>query len=130
MVNTFEFNTEETANSWALILGGSSGLGFASAKKLAAKGLHLCIVHRTRRSKLEEFNHTIEALRETGIQIESFNLDALNPATIDKVKDFFTERNASVKVLLHSIAKGNLKPIYAEDASVAKLSGKVIAKVL
>ena len=124
MVNTFEFNTEETANSWALILGGSSGLGFASAKKLAAKGLHLCIVHRTRRSKLEEFNHTIEALRETGIQIESFNLDALNPATIDKVKDFFTDRNASVKVLLHSIAKGNLKPIYAEDPSVAKLSGK------
>jgi enoyl-[acyl-carrier protein] reductase I len=33
-------------NEWALILGGSSGLGLATAKKLAKHGMNICIVHR------------------------------------------------------------------------------------
>jgi len=37
-------NTAE--KKWAIVLGGSSGLGLATAKKLAGKGYHLIIVHR------------------------------------------------------------------------------------
>ena len=33
-------------NHWALILGGSSGLGLATAKKLASHGYHILIIHR------------------------------------------------------------------------------------
>jgi len=33
-------------NYWGLILGGSSGLGLASAKKLAKHGMNICIIHR------------------------------------------------------------------------------------
>ena len=36
---------------WALILGGSSGLGLATAKKLARHGMNICIVHRNSRSR-------------------------------------------------------------------------------
>ena len=41
-------------NEWALILGGSSGLGLATAKKLARHGMNICIVHRNSRSQQAE----------------------------------------------------------------------------
>ena len=37
--------------SWALILGGSSGFGLATAHQLSRYGVNLCIVHRDRRGK-------------------------------------------------------------------------------
>ena len=40
-------------NDWALILGGSRGLGLASAKKLAKHGMNICIVHRDRKSDMQ-----------------------------------------------------------------------------
>ncbi|MGO4911946.1 SDR family oxidoreductase [Leeuwenhoekiella sp. W20_SRS_FM14] len=122
MVN-FEFNAAPGSNSWALILGGSSGLGFASAKKLAQHGLNICIVHRTRRSKLVEFEAECDILRETGVQVISFNKDALQEQTRAELITFFTEKQATLKLLLHSIAKGNLKPIYSANASAATLKG-------
>ena len=34
----------------ALILGGSGGIGLATAKKLAAEGMHLYIIYRDRKA--------------------------------------------------------------------------------
>ena len=31
---------------WALIIGGSTGLGLATAKKLAKHGMNICIIQR------------------------------------------------------------------------------------
>ena len=42
----------EHTNYWALILGGSSGLGLASAQKLAQHGMNICVVHRNRKTDL------------------------------------------------------------------------------
>lgn len=123
MVTNFEFNTEDNSNSWALILGGSSGLGLASAKKLAQKGLNICIVHRTRRSKLADFNSELDKLRANGVHIEAFNKDALHEETIAELLSFFKDKKAVLKLLLHSIAKGNLKPIYSVDNHVSTLTG-------
>ena len=49
MVKEFENKKE-----WALILGGSSGLGLATAKKLAKHGMNICIVFRNSRSQLDQ----------------------------------------------------------------------------
>ena len=46
----------ENQNYWAIILGGSSGLGLASAKKLAAEGMNICIIHRNSRAEMEVIN--------------------------------------------------------------------------
>ncbi|RXG13416.1 NAD(P)-dependent dehydrogenase (short-subunit alcohol dehydrogenase family) [Leeuwenhoekiella aestuarii] len=124
MVNNFEFNTKSGSNSWALILGGSSGLGFASAQKLAKKGLNICIIHRTRRSKLKEFESICESLRSGGVEVAAFNKDAMSANTVAEMIQFFKDNNAEILVLLHSIAKGNLKPIYSEKAEEATLTGK------
>ncbi|MAW93772.1 MULTISPECIES: SDR family oxidoreductase [unclassified Leeuwenhoekiella] len=124
MVTAFEFNTHPDQNVWALILGGSSGLGLASAKKLAQKGLNICIVHRTRRSKLGDFENELETMRAFGVEVAEFNTDALSIETIQKLIDFFKTKKGHLQLMLHSIAKGNLKPIYSEDSSEATLSGK------
>ncbi len=124
MVATFEFNTNPDDHLWALILGGSSGLGLASAQKLAEKGLNICIVHRTRRSKLGNFENELDAMRSFGVEVTDFNIDALSADAIQKLLDFFKAKGGRLQLLLHSIAKGNLKPIYTEKPSEATLSGK------
>ena len=40
-------------NSWAVVTGGSDGIGLAISKKLAREGFNICIVSRTQ-SKIEE----------------------------------------------------------------------------
>ncbi|MGB5943381.1 MAG: SDR family oxidoreductase [Leeuwenhoekiella sp.] len=118
---TKDFNTDDN-KQWAVILGGSSGLGYASAEKLARHGMNLCIVHRDRRSRLAEIEEKFETLKSFGSELMTFNADALKPETIQQVIDSLNEQNGKVSVLIHSLAKGNLKPIYSEDAEEKKLT--------
>jgi NAD(P)-dependent dehydrogenase (short-subunit alcohol dehydrogenase family) len=119
-------------NHWALILGGSSGFGLASAKKLSQQGMNICIVHRDRRGAMAAINEGFEEVRNHGVQFLSFNLDALSEAGMDSVLDGLKAALAEqgkVRVLLHSIAFGNLKPIapYNNQASptIEKLATKL-----
>lgn len=99
----------EFKNKWILILGGSSGLGLASAKKMAAHGANVCIVHRDRKGDLETFSSEVEMMRSLGVQVLTFNQDALKQETIAEVISEIPKN--SIKILLHSIAKGSLKPL-------------------
>ena len=104
-------------DQWAVILGGSSGFGLATAKKLAAHGLNLCVVHRDRRSVLARVEPEFEKIRNEGVQLITFNADALNPEKRAKVLEQLSEAMGStgrVRVLLHSIAFGNLKLLVRE----------------
>ncbi len=101
-------------NHWALILGGSSGFGLASAKKLSQQGMNVCIVHRDRRGAMEKINQEFEVVKSNGTQFLSFNLDALSETGMDSVLNGLKNTMGEVgkiRVLLHSIAFGNLKPI-------------------
>ncbi|KIA90574.1 enoyl-ACP reductase FabI [Kaistella jeonii] len=104
----------ENTNYWALILGGSSGLGLASAKKLASEGMNICIIHRSSRTEMETINQEFSLIKNENIQFLSLNKDVLNP---QHQKDVLTElktalgSEAKIRCLLHSIAKGNLKPM-------------------
>lgn len=92
---------------WALILGGSSGLGLASAKRLADEGMNICIVHRTRKSDVPALEQRLEMMEGRGVQVMAFNMDALKPETIEMVLKEIPK--GSIRLLLHSIAKGSLK---------------------
>ncbi|MEM8506555.1 MAG: SDR family oxidoreductase [Bacteroidota bacterium] len=108
----------------ALILGGSSGLGLATARKLAVEGYDLCIVHRDRRNVLTAVEEEFEQLRLLGAQVLTFNVDAVNTEKQNEIAISIEAHfgKGNIKVLLHSIAKGNLKAMYAQGESVLNRS--------
>lgn len=93
----------------ALILGGSSGLGLAAAKKLAAHGMGICIVHRNSRSEMKEISRSFEALKNSGVPFIAFNADVSLPEKRKEIMDQLQEYKGRFRCLLHSIAKGSLK---------------------
>nr|WP_109301327.1 SDR family oxidoreductase [Aquimarina sp. AU474] len=103
----------ENKKQWALILGGSSGLGLATAKKLAMHGMNIIIVHRNLKSELVQIEEDFKALRQLNIKFYSFNTDLLKPEkrkeVVGEIKNILNDEK--IKVLVHSIAKGNLKPM-------------------
>lgn len=107
-------------NKYAVILGGSSGLGLATAKKLAHEGMNVIIVHRSRRSVIAAFEDAVREMEVSGVTISSYNTDALNAEkraqTIEEIKASIGKN--AVKVLVHSIARGNLKPMHSDDGAV------------
>jgi len=100
--------------SWAVILGGSSGFGLATAQKLAENGMNLCLVHRDRRAAARAVEPEFEKLRGLGVELLTFNADALSPEKRSSILDELARQPGRVRVLLHSIAFGNLKLIAAE----------------
>ncbi len=111
-------NKREFNGDWALILGGSSGLGLATAKKLASHGMNICIVHRDRKSNLPKFEKEVLEMIADGVEVLSFNVDAVKAESIDKVVAELADK--PVKLLLHSIAKGSVKPMYPSENSLTK----------
>ncbi len=107
---------KEFQNQWAIILGGSSGLGLASAKKLASHGMNICIVHRDRKSNLSNFEQEVQEMESYGVEVKTFNQDALNKE-VRKTIIQQLPRNG-VKLLLHSIAKGSLKKMYGKEEEI------------
>ncbi len=101
-------------NQWVLVLGGSSGLGLASAHKMASHGYNIIIVHRDRRSDLPQIESEFKKIKSQGIKLMAFNVDGLSAdgrsAIINDIKNGFLT-NDVVKVFVHSVAKGSLKPM-------------------
>lgn len=105
-------------NYWAIILGGSRGLGLATAKKLANEGMNVFIIHRDRKSDLPEIEKHFNEITSEGVGFLSFNSDALNQESRSQIISDIKKKlkpEEKVRVLLHSIAKGNLKPMIAEN---------------
>jgi NAD(P)-dependent dehydrogenase (short-subunit alcohol dehydrogenase family) len=102
-------------DQWAIILGGSSGFGLAAVEKLAAHGMNIAVLYRetsaAERSLKEKFRGIAAA---SEIIIDTYNINALDPASrVSFLRQFAarTGRQHSVRLLLHSIARGNLKPL-------------------
>lgn len=110
-------------DGWALILGASSGFGEAAALTLAKAGMHVIGVHLDRRSTMENVERITRAIEGMGREAWFFNVNAADgdkrAEVLDRVKARFDERGKgeSVRVLLHSLAFGTLKPFIAEEAA-------------
>ena len=108
----------ENKNYWAIILGGSAGLGLASAKKLASHGCHIIIVHRNSKADAAIIEKEFENIKANGVELITFNKDAMSAEKrgliLQEIKNRLGEKG-KVRVLLHSIAKGNLKPMVADE---------------
>ncbi len=105
---------------WAIILGGSSGLGLATAKKLARHNFNIINIYRERRSGLAQIEQEIATITSNGVECISFNADATNGAKQQQLIATIATalKGQKIKVLVHSIAKGNLKPMWANEGQV------------
>jgi len=107
----------EDKNEWALILGGSSGLGLATAKKLAKHGMNICIVHRNSKAQQKNIEVAFEEIAKNGIEFVSYNTDGLNlekrTALIEDLQEEI--EGGTIKTFVHSVAKGNLKPMISDE---------------
>jgi NAD(P)-dependent dehydrogenase (short-subunit alcohol dehydrogenase family) len=120
-------------NHWALVLGGSSGFGLATARKLARHGMSLCLVHRDRRGATSRIEPAFEELRRTAPALLTFNLDALDAGVRAEVVDRLAATMGEVgrvRVLVHSIAFGNLKLLAPEGPQAPRPSIAALASAL
>ncbi len=115
------------SGEWAIILGGSSGFGLAAVEKLAREGMHIAVLYREtaalERSVRENFSQVAAAC---GVTILPFNSNALDgTARAAFIREFGAAAGGKhcVRVLLHSIARGNLKPLVSEAGNTGRPMG-------
>jgi enoyl-[acyl-carrier protein] reductase III len=102
-------------NEWALILGASSGFGGATAIELARHGMNIFGVHLDRQATMPVVEHIVKEIKHTGSKAVFYNINAADSIkrgeTLDDIQERFAEEsNSTIKVLLHSLAFGTLKP--------------------
>lgn len=106
---------------WALILGSSSGFGAATSIELAKKGFNIFGVHFDRKVNMPKVEEVIKKIKNTGVDVEFFNINAADPKNRGFVMNRIEERfkkdkeENSIFVLMHSLAFGTLKKLIAEN---------------
>ena len=98
---------------WAVILGGSSGFGLATAKRLAQAGLHIIVGHKDRPGTVDvDLKPHFDAIRGQGVQFFAHNgnlMDDEERATLlENVEKLAGP--GKVHLFMHSIAAGSCKP--------------------
>ena len=107
-------------SDWAVVLGASSGFGGATARALADAGLNIFGVHMDRKATLPMVAAVIGDVTAAGREALFFNMNAADAAKrAEAVAELQAKAgpNGQVKVLLHSLAFGTLKPAMGHDAA-------------
>jgi enoyl-[acyl-carrier protein] reductase III len=112
-------------DGWALVLGASSGFGEAVSLALAEAGLSVVGVHLDRKATLPNAERVAAAIRGHGREALFFNVNAADAdrrtEVLDAVQRHLDEHGAArrLRVLLHSLAFGTLRPFIAEPVKDA-----------
>ncbi len=111
-------NNSLFSGQWAIILGGSSGFGYAAVQKLAQHGMNIAVLYRETAAIERTLKENLKTIAEANnVVIEPYNVNALDEAArTGFIEAFAANKKNSVKLLLHSIARGNLKPLTGTDA--------------
>lgn len=119
-------NKTQFSGLWGIILGGSSGFGFATVKKLASHGMNIAVLYREISGEEKLLKESLSAIAQTsGVTILPFNINALEETGRERFMEEFsraTGQKKCVRVLLHSIARGNLKPLISQESKFVDLS--------
>ncbi len=107
-------------SGWALILGASSGFGEATALALAGAGMSVAGVHLDRKATLPNAERIEAEVRRLGGHALFFNVNAADADRRKEVLDALAREleqrgeTGRLRVLLHSLAFGSLRPFITE----------------
>jgi len=94
---------ENTTKPLALIVGGSSGMGFATAKQLLERGIDTVIIGSSP-AKLEKAKHDLSGVGH----VETLQANLYNANDVQRVVDFATNHSRHIKYFVN--AAGKFKP--------------------
>ena len=118
----------DSRERWALILGGSSGMGEATAIALAKAGYRICGIHLDFRAAIAHVDEVKAAIEAAGSEALYINMNAADDekraAALDALDARFVESRAAgkqpyVRVVMHTLAFGSLVPFIADDPKAA-----------
>jgi NAD(P)-dependent dehydrogenase (short-subunit alcohol dehydrogenase family) len=119
---------------WALILGASSGFGEATAVELARAGMNIFGVHLDRRATMPHVEEIQARIRELGRECEFFNFNAAEEdrrkECVEQIRERLANPPGTLRVLLHSIAWGALKPLAGAEVVANKKQIESTAEIM
>lgn len=105
---------------WVVILGSSSGFGAATARAFAERGHPIFGAHMDRRGAMPAVDALVAELRGHDVPVLFHNGnaadDAVRAEALDKLQAEIGD--GTVGVLLHSLAFGTLRPLFAADGGL------------
>ena len=124
---------------WAVLIGGSEGVGEHLARKLAAGGVNLVLVARKSAPLLETAR---KARQEGGVEVRTLELDIASPDVLERIRELTDD--VEVGFLAHNVGGGGsyglftdctldavLKSVWANPVALTKLAhhfGKPMAE--
>jgi NAD(P)-dependent dehydrogenase (short-subunit alcohol dehydrogenase family) len=102
---------------WAVILGGSSGFGLATAKRLAKGGLNILIGHKDKEGTVETvIKPHFDEIRSFGVKLVTHNVNLFDDDGKGEVFESIAANagEGKVHVFMHSVAAGSCR-LMAED---------------
>nr|WP_275446828.1 SDR family oxidoreductase [Pseudoalteromonas sp. McH1-42] len=98
-----------TTSNIALIVGGSSGMGFATAKQLVAQGSSVIILGNNA-DKLESARSQLTAIASNDVSIETLQANLYEQQDVDRVIQAINSDERHIQYLVNSAGYFNPKP--------------------
>jgi short-subunit dehydrogenase len=121
--------SKERYGPWALLVGGSDGIGEHLARKLGLAGINIVLVAR----KPEPLADTSQKVREeSGVEVRTLQLDIAHPDLLERIREVTDD--LEVGFLVHNVGGGGgfgpfvnlslgaaLKPVLTNAVAITKL---------
>ena len=85
---------KDSYGPWAVLAGGSEGVGASFAHQLAAAGFNLVLIAR----KAEPLAKTADAARAKGAEVRTIELDLLAPDALERIRDVTDELDVGLLI--------------------------------
>lgn len=122
-------NFSYSKNEWGLVLGASSGFGAATAQELARHGMNIAGVHFDRAAGMPAVEQLIKSIESSGVKVRFFNINASDAQkrneVLDQLKKEFDADGSTIRVLMHSLAFGSLKPLVSDKPDQALTQAQI-----